>query len=155
MARAAHGHAVIRKPWTAAVLSFLLGTIAIIGPAAFYAPTDDEIDAFAPLFVRAVERLQPVVVLPLLLGSGFMTAAVTGRVFRRVALIGFASTIALPAWALLDLFEGAPFPERHGVLPLELLFYLVLGVFAGIGAALAVVARTTRVLPHTSSHPPL
>lgn len=145
----------MKNVWFAALLSFLLGAVATIAPAFFYAPTSDEIDAFAPIVARAVEHLQPVVVLPLLFASGYLAAAITGRVFRRVAVIAIASTFALPMWALLDLLKGSPFPKRHSLLPLEMLFYLVLGVFAGIGAAVAVVVRATPVSTHTSSHPPV
>ena len=124
----------------ATLLSFVLGTAAILLPALFYGGTAEEANSFAPLFARAIKHLNPLVVLPLLVGVGFLCASVVRlRSPIGVLWIGIASIMSLPAWSALDIAFGNPKVERHNLLPFEWAIYLALGLFAAIGAGAAFV----------------
>lgn len=113
--------------------SVILGAAAIVTPAFEYSVREDEKGAFGGLVYRAVEGFQPMIVVPLLILAGYLSSRIA-RIHPLV--IGACSIAVLPMWSVLDIVLGDPSTERHNLLPIEWLFYLVLGLAASGGAAL-------------------
>ena len=138
------------------ILAASLGTLVIVGPAFFYAASPHEAGPYLPIVARAIKALQPAIVLPLLVLTGFVTAFVTRqRSFGSALVVAIATILPLQVWSILDMMLGDPRTERHSLLPFEWLFYLGLGLFAGVGAVVATFKLRKEAIVHPPTSEPV